>query len=99
MNNAQAGFLLTRHWRDTPSGSEVTLWLATDSGPPCAVLPPQESVASLPAEQPAAARALLAGQPDRPSSPLRLKDFLPRPAVGLHRNPHRHLQQLDKPLR
>ncbi|MHA0460524.1 class II aldolase/adducin family protein, partial [Escherichia coli] len=30
---AQAGFILTRHWRDTPQGTEVSFWLATDNGP------------------------------------------------------------------
>ncbi|WP_409559143.1 hypothetical protein, partial [Escherichia coli] len=24
---------LTRHWRDTPQGTEVSFWLATDNGP------------------------------------------------------------------
>ncbi len=36
---AQAGFLLTRHWRDTPSGTEVEFWLATDNGPLQVTLP------------------------------------------------------------
>ncbi len=26
----QQGFILTRHWRDTPAGAEVEVWLATD---------------------------------------------------------------------
>ncbi|PRD13452.1 DNA polymerase II [Pantoea coffeiphila] len=99
MNNAQAGFLLTRHWRDTPSGSEVTLWLATDSGPQCVVLPPQESVAFLPAEQQAAASALLAGERDWRFAPLSLKDFRQRPVVGLYCKQYRQLQKLEKLLR
>lgn len=33
MNSPQPGFLLTRHWRDTPHGIELTFWLATDNGP------------------------------------------------------------------
>lgn len=33
MSAAQQGFILTRHWRDTPAGIEVDYWLATDSGP------------------------------------------------------------------
>ncbi|WP_336886716.1 hypothetical protein, partial [Pseudomonas carnis] len=31
----QQGFVLTRHWRDTPTGTEVSFWLATDQGPRC----------------------------------------------------------------
>ncbi|MFH7113279.1 hypothetical protein ACHWGW_05630, partial [Klebsiella pneumoniae] len=30
MTQPRAGFLLTRHWRDTPQGTELSFWLATD---------------------------------------------------------------------
>ncbi|MBK4724900.1 DNA polymerase II [Pantoea agglomerans] len=99
MNDAQAGFLLTRHWRDTPAGSEITLWLATDAGPQMVVLPPQESVAFIPAEQQAAATRLLAGERDWRFAPLELKDFRQRPVVGLYCRQQRQLQKLDKMLR
>ncbi|ETJ40338.1 DNA polymerase II protein, partial [human gut metagenome] len=48
---AQAGFILPRHWRDTPQGTEVSFWLATDNGPLQVTLAPQESVAFIPADQ------------------------------------------------
>jgi len=99
VNDAQAGFLLTRHWRDTPAGSEITLWLATDAGPQMVVLPPQESVAFIPAEQQAAATRLLAGERDWRFAPLELKDFRQRPVVGLYCRQQRQLQKLDKLLR
>ncbi|WP_455817596.1 DNA polymerase II [Pseudomonas cerasi] len=99
MNDASAGFLLTRHWRDTPTGSEITLWLATDAGPQMVVLPPQESVAFIPAEQQAAATRLLAGERDWRFAPLELKDFRQRPVVGLYCRQQRQLQKLDKLLR
>ncbi|MBP2152645.1 DNA polymerase II [Erwinia rhapontici] len=99
MNDAQAGFLLTRHWRDTPAGSEITLWLATDAGPQMVALPPQESVAFIPAEQQAAATRLLAGERDWRFAPLELKDFRQRPVVGLYCRQQRQLQKLDKLLR
>ncbi|WP_238569305.1 hypothetical protein, partial [Pseudomonas aeruginosa] len=38
------GFVLTRHWRDTPAGTEVAFWLATEQGPRQVRLPPQPSV-------------------------------------------------------
>ena len=47
----QQGFLLTRHWRDTPAGTQVEFWLATDNGPRHIRLPYQPSVAFIPAEQ------------------------------------------------
>lgn len=33
MSESIPGFILTRHWRDTPLGVRVDLWLATDQGP------------------------------------------------------------------
>lgn len=54
--------MLTRHWRDTPRGTEVELWLATDSGPQKVRLPLQESVAFIPAEQRVQAERLLADE-------------------------------------
>ncbi len=62
MAQAQEGFLLTRHWRDTPGGTEVEFWLATDNGPLRVVLPPQESVAFIPAAQAEMARRLLSNE-------------------------------------
>lgn len=53
------GFVLTRHWRDTPAGTEVEFWLATDAGPRRVRLPHQPSVAFIPAEQREAAERLL----------------------------------------
>lgn len=50
-NTPQQGFVLTRHWRDTPTGVSVELWLATDNGPQKVSIAPQQAVAFLPAEQ------------------------------------------------
>ena len=58
----QSGFLLTRHWRDTPLGTELTFWLATDGGPLSVTLPPQESVAFIPEAQRAQVERLLQGE-------------------------------------
>lgn len=59
MVDLQQGFVLTRHWRDTPAGTEVEFWLATDAGPRRVRLPHQPSVAFIPAEQREAAERLL----------------------------------------
>ncbi|MGS6260491.1 hypothetical protein ACVGWW_04555, partial [Enterobacter hormaechei] len=32
VTQGQEGFLLTRHRRDTPQGTEVEIWLANDNG-------------------------------------------------------------------
>lgn len=95
----QQGFILTRHWRDTPAGTEVEFWLATDDGPRRLRLPPQPSTAFIPEAQRAAAEALLQGQRDVTLRPLQLQDFQRRPVLGLYCPQHRQLIQIDKALR
>ncbi|MEX6501339.1 DNA polymerase II [Pseudomonas zhanjiangensis] len=95
----QQGFVLSRHWRDTPAGTQVEFWLATDRGPRRVRLPPQPSVAFIPAEQRSRAEPLLRGQADVELRPLELRDFRQRPVLGLYCQQHRHLIELDKRLR
>lgn len=38
------GFILTRHWRDTPTGVTIECWLSTDNGPVQLTIPHQQSV-------------------------------------------------------
>ncbi|WP_428945167.1 DNA polymerase II [Pantoea sp. FN060301] len=99
MNDARAGFLLSRHWRDTPAGTEVVLWLATDEGPQRVVLPPQESVAFIPLEQRAQTESLLRQERHYRLAGLNLKDFRQRPVFGLYCVQYRQLQKLEKLLR
>jgi len=96
---AREGFLLTRHWRDTPKGTEVEFWLATDDGPLHVVLPPQESVAFIPSEQVPQAQRILAGESQYRLTPLALKDFHRRSVHGLYCRAHRQLMRYDKLLR
>lgn len=95
----QQGFVLTRHWRDTPAGTEVGFWLATDDGPRYLRLAPQTSVAFLPAEQRERAEALLKNERGVELRPLGLCDFRHRPVLGLYCQQHRQLIGLDKGLR
>lgn len=99
MSQARQGFLLTRHWRDTPHGTEVDFWLATDDGPLKVCLPPQESVAFIPQDQQAQATRLLASESQYRLTPLALKDFHHRPVCGLYCRQHRQLMRLEKRLR
>lgn len=99
MSQARQGFLLTRHWRDTPRGTEVDFWLATDAGPQKVRLPPQESVAFIPQAQLAQAQRLLAGESPFRLTPLELKDFHRQPVAGLYCHQHRQLIRLEKLLR
>nr|WP_279653804.1 DNA polymerase II [Pseudomonas morbosilactucae] len=95
----QQGFVLTRHWRDTPAGTQVEFWLATDQGPRQIRLPLQTSVAFVPAEQREHATRLLADDPDAELRPLELCDFQHRPVLGLYCPQHNQLIRLDKTLR
>jgi DNA polymerase-2 len=95
----QSGFVLTRHWRDTPSGTEVEFWLATDQGARLVRLPPQMSVAFIPVSQREQVALLLKGERDIELRPLKLQDFQHRPVFGLYCRSHRQLMKLDKQLR
>jgi uncharacterized ferritin-like protein (DUF455 family) len=59
-----AGFLLTRHWRDTDAGVELDFWLATEDGPRRVRVPGQQAVAFIPAEQREAASSSCAANAD-----------------------------------
>ena len=95
----EQGFILTRHWRDTPAGTEVDFWLATDHGPRLLRLPPQPSVAFVPEAQRDQAEPLLRGERDVELRPLQLQDFHRRPVLGLYCQQHRQLIRIDKALR
>jgi DNA polymerase-2 len=52
------GFLLTRHWRDTPAGLELVFWAQSPRGPLRLVYPAQQAVCFVPREVPAVATRL-----------------------------------------
>ncbi|KAB0563882.1 DNA polymerase II [Pseudomonas palleroniana] len=95
----QQGFVLTRHWRDTPAGTEVSFWLATDHGPRCIRLPVQTSVMFIPQVHRKPLDWLLKGERDIELRPLQLCDFHHRPVLGLYTRQHRQLMDLEKRLR
>ncbi|TLX64937.1 DNA polymerase II [Stutzerimonas nosocomialis] len=97
--NQQQGFVLTRHWRDTPTGTEVEFWLATDDGPRRVRVPDQVSTAFVPVAQRQAAEAVLRGERGVELRPLELRDFRQRPVFGLYCRQYRQLLQLEKRLR
>ena len=99
MAQAQEGFILTRHWRDTPGGTAGEFWLATDNGPLRVVLPPQESVAFIPAAQVEKVKLLLRTEKQWRLTPLNLSDFHRQPVYGLYCRAHRQLMRIEKMLR
>jgi DNA polymerase-2 len=97
--DANTGFVLTRHWRDTPAGTQVELWLATDQGPRLIRLPLQTSVAFIPVEHRQRAEAALRGEQGIELRTLQLCDFRHRPVLGLYCPQHRQLMDIEKLLR
>ena len=95
----QQGFVLTRHWRDTPAGTLVEFWLATDAGPRLVRLPVQPSVAFISAEQRERAEPVLASERGAELRPLALRDFRQRPVLGLYCQQHRQLLALERALK
>ncbi|NDL61313.1 DNA polymerase II [Acerihabitans arboris] len=90
------GFVLTRHWRDTPGGTVIDFWLATDRGPQKISLPPQSAVAFMPAECMARAQPLLDTIPGCEPRTLALRDFHRRPVAGIYCRHYRELGRLEK---
>ncbi|AZF25979.1 DNA polymerase II [Pseudomonas sp. R2-60-08W] len=95
----QQGFVLTRHWRDTPAGTEVSFWLATDQGPRCIRLPVQTSVVFIPEAHRKPLDWLLKGERDIELRGLQLCDFHHRPVLGLYARQHRQIMDIEKRLR
>nr|WP_276613577.1 DNA polymerase II [Pseudomonas sp. B707] len=89
---------MTRHWRDTPAGTEVEFWLATDAGPRRVRLPHQPSVAFIPAAQHEQAERVLADEKNVELRPLALQDFEHRPVLGLYCQQHGQLMRLETAL-
>jgi DNA polymerase-2 len=99
LDQPQQGFLLTRHWRDTPAGTQVEFWLATDAGPRQVRLAAHPSVAFIPAGQREQAELVLRGESGCELRPLALSDFHHRPVLGLYCGQYRQLQKQARRLR
>ncbi|MGF6639323.1 DNA polymerase II [Paraburkholderia sp. MM6662-R1] len=99
MTEFEQGFILTRHWRDTPAGTEIEFWLATHSGPRHIRLRPQPSVAFIPAEHRERAETILRRDAPLDLRSLELRDFQHRPVSGLYCAQYRQLKGFEKRLR
>jgi DNA polymerase II len=92
------GFILTRHWRDAPAGTEIEYWLATDGGPIKVILPAQTSVAFVATRHRAEVEAHLAAMPGMEVRELELKTFQQEPVVGIYAKHFRQLGRLARAL-
>ncbi|MEJ8857596.1 DNA polymerase II [Variovorax robiniae] len=92
------GFILTRHWRDTPAGTELEYWLATDAGPVKVVLTAQVCVAFVEARHRAEVEAQLAAAPGPELRELELKTFHQSPVIGVYAKQFRQLGRMARIL-
>jgi DNA polymerase-2 len=97
--SAHTGFILTRHWRDTPGGTEIDFWLATDAGPRKVRLTTQTSVAFAEASMRAAIEAQIAPDAGIELRELQLKTFQQQPVVGVYASRYKQLTALERTLR
>ncbi|EIK52101.1 DNA polymerase II [Stutzerimonas stutzeri TS44] len=99
MPDLAQGFILTRHWRDTAEGCEISFWLATADGARHVRAPSRPVVAFIPAHERARAEALLRREADAQLSLLALRDFQQRPVLGLYCRQYRRLLECARLLR
>ena len=92
------GFILTRHWRDAPAGTEIEYWLATDAGPRKVVLTSRRSVAFVATRHRAAVQAHLAAMPGVQLRELALKTFQQETVLGVYATHFRQLGRLARTL-
>lgn len=88
------GFILTRHWRDTPGGTQLEYWHATDTGPRKAVIMGQPSVAFVEARHRAAVEEHLPALPGLELRELELQTFGGEPVLGVYSVQFRQLGKL-----
>ncbi|KQU91734.1 DNA polymerase II [Variovorax sp. Root318D1] len=92
------GFILTRHWRDAPAGTEIEYWLATAAGPRKVVLTSRTSVAFVASRHRTAVDAELAAMPGMQLRALELKTFQREAVLGVYAKHFRQLGRLARAL-
>lgn len=99
IGHTEQGFILTRHWSDTPKGIVVSYWLATDHGPHKVTVPMQRAIGFVARQHETVLRSLVNKNPDIEIRPLELKDFERQPVFGVYCKQYRQLVQLEQQLK
>lgn len=99
IGHTEQGFILTRHWSDTPKGIVVSYWLATDNGPRKITVPMQRAIGFVARQHETVLRSLVNKNPDIEIRPLDLKDFERQPVFGVYCKQYRQLVQLEQQLK
>lgn len=90
--------ILTRRWRDAPTGTEIEYWLATDAGPMKVLLTSQASVAFVETVHRPAVDAQIASMPGLRVDALELKTFQQSAVFGVYAKHFRQLGLLARAL-
>ncbi|MEM1113424.1 MAG: DNA polymerase II [Pseudomonadota bacterium] len=99
MDDTRRGFLLSRHWRDTPDGIELSYWLRCEDGPLRLRVPGQRSLFFLRRDSLPAAESVLASSAVAEVRELALNDFQHAPVVGVYFSAQRAARQCAERLR
>ncbi len=94
----QKGVILSRRWWDTPTGTEIEYWLATDAGPLKVLLTTETSVAFVETRFRQSVEAQLAAMPGVQLRDLQLKTFQQSPVFEVYARHFRQLGQLARKL-
>ena len=93
---AEKGFILSRHWRDTRQGVEVSYWLLTDNRPRKITVPYQQAIGFLPESKLPIVRHLLDEQPNVSYRLIELANFQREKVYAIYCHQYRQLQNLEK---
>lgn len=93
---AERGFILSRHWKDTRHGVEVSYWLLTDNQPQKVTVPYQKAIGFLAESQFPQVKHLLDEQPNITYRLLELIDFKREKVYAIYCQQYRQLQNLEK---
>lgn len=93
---AERGFILSRHWKDTRHGVEVSYWLLTDNQPQKVTVPYQKAIGFLAKSQFPQVKHLLDEQPNITYRLLELIDFKREKVYAIYCQQYRQLQNLEK---
>ena len=96
MSPAEKGFILSRHWRDTRQGVEVSYWLLTDNRPRKITVPYQQAIGFLSESKLPIVRHLLDEQPNVSYRLIELADFQREKVYAIYCHQYRQLQNLEK---
>lgn len=96
IRSVERGFILSRHWKDTRHGVEVSYWLLTDNQPQKVTVPYQKAIGFLAESQFPQVKHLLDEQPNITYRLLELIDFKREKVYAIYCHQYRQLQNLEK---